>query len=400
MFYVSKVSPFFFLVGIVSLVLSLFMKLVDTHSFTFFTLLVFGFVGSVLIGAMYQIVPNSQNRKLSWHRVSYGVFGGVFLSLILLYFGHLKTGSIILSLSYCLFLLHVVLNIKNWMPVTVKFLGVSALYLALSSVFLALHLNYGFVSLQLAIHTLTLGAMLNAVYGVEIAWIPMLLMETLNISKAKKLFYLKQASTLAMLFSFFLTDYRLISVVALTELAVFLYFGHLMFSLIKHRRMPSPIPNVVKAFLLALIFLPVGFIFGMLSAGMPQALHKLYILHIDLVLYGFTAFTIFGGITHLLPRIVWNWKLAHLKGKAPPINELVNEKSFIPFLERAVPLFVLFVAVDSLPSPLSSLSPLLYIVIVGDFIRITFLHLIRKIREVKYGGDKVSGDELSGRQAQ
>jgi hypothetical protein len=52
--------------------------------------------------------------------------------------------------------------------------------------------------------------MLNAVYGVELAWIPMLTMTTLNFKKALNLFYAKQFSTLFILVSFYITTHNLL----------------------------------------------------------------------------------------------------------------------------------------------------------------------------------------------
>jgi len=124
-------------------------------------------VGLTLLGAMYQIIPNSQNRKLSRPQISYWVFGGVVASLILFYFHRFEIGSLILFLSFGTFYIHGLMNVSNWTPVTVRFIGASATYLTLSSLFLLLHFALDAVPFQLAIHTLTVGAMLNAVYGVE-----------------------------------------------------------------------------------------------------------------------------------------------------------------------------------------------------------------------------------------
>ncbi len=390
MFYVSKISPLFFLLAILNLLFSLFLKLYPI-GVSFFIPLVFGFVGTTLVGAMYQIIPNSQNRKLSLPWLSYVVFLGVLLSQLSFYTGYTLEGSGLLFLSYLIFSLHLLANVKNWMPITVKFLGVSAIYLLLSSLFLFLHFWKAYVPLQLAVHTLTLGAMLNAVYGVEIAWIPMLLMETLNVRKAVRLFYAKQLSTLLMLLSFFFLSYRAIALSALLELGVALYYLYLIYSLLIQRRMPSPLPYVVRMFLLALFFLPFGILMGVAGASNPDLLTIVFTLHIDLLVYGFTAFTIFGGMAHLLPRIVWNWFFSSgSKENAPAIGELIDEKGFPRFMELSAVAFFLFLFADVLFSPLNRLSPLLYLFILLYFFRLTFAHLIMKLREVKHGGSEGS----------
>jgi hypothetical protein len=225
--------------------------------------------------------------------------------------------------------------------------------------------------------------MLNAVYGVEIAWIPMLMMETLNIRKAQRLFYAKQVSTVIFLLTFYFMNYRLIALASLLEFSLSIYFIYTMYSLLKQRRMPSPLPYVVRTFFSALPFLPAGFILGAFSASNPEVLPKAYILHLDLLVYGFTAFTIFGGIAHLFPRIVWNWKFSRSGGKnVPTVSELIDEASFPKFLEQSLIAFAFFIVVDSLFYPISSLSGLVYLFILLNFFRITFLHLFKKLKEV------------------
>ena len=78
MHYLSKITPFFFVKAFVFLGLSLFLR--HSQDWTLFVLLlIYGFVGSMLVGAMYQIVTNSQNRKLFLPQLSYLTF---FLNII------------------------------------------------------------------------------------------------------------------------------------------------------------------------------------------------------------------------------------------------------------------------------------------------------------------------------
>jgi len=387
MFYVSKVSPILFALALLNLSLSLILKLVDGLSFLI--VLTFGFIGTTLIGAIYQIVPNSQNRKLPLPQMSYILSGILYVSFILFYLGLFTIASGLLLLCWGAFFVHVLSGIRNWMPITVRFLGVSAFYLFLASLFLFLNLISNIVPFQLAVHTLTVGAMLNAVYGVELAWIPMLLMETLNIRKARAFFWSKQVSTLLLLVSFYLLNYRAIAVASLVELGVSLYFLYLIYSLFKNRKTPVPIPYVVRIFLVALPFLPVGLLVGGFLASHPELIGKALNLHVDLLVYGFTAFTVFGGMVHLLPRIVWNWKIASSKmGSLIGINELVEEKGFPRFLELSLLAFAIYLYLDLSFYPLEKLSPLPYLFIVGFFIKLTFLRIFKKLREVKDGGEK------------
>lgn len=366
MFYVSKITPIFFLFALFNLILSLLLKITGSFQLFIFTL-VWGFVGLTLTGALYQIVPNSQNRKLNHPKISYLVFLTVLYGFLNAYFGNLVGGSLVLMFAYIGFLFHILTNIKNFMPITVKFLTVSTAYLVLSYFFLFFS-TLGVLPIQLSVHTLTVGSMLNAIYGVELAWIPMLLMETLNIKKAQRLFWGKQLSTLAAILAFIAMNYKLIAFSMLFELGVALYFIYLNYELITKRRMPTKLPPVVKIFLVALSLLPFGILIGGFLASHPEAIGLARNIHIDVILYGFGAFTIFGGMLHLLPRIMWNWK-AQEGTPDITISDLIDEKSVQFFLEIGSLLYLTFLALDLLFEPLNIIAVVPYILIVGLLVK-------------------------------
>lgn len=360
MFYVSKITPFLFMFALINLFISLFLKL--TQNFQLFIItLVFGFIGLTLTGAIYQIVPNSQNRKLSRPKLSYIVLALILYAFLKFYIGNYESGTFYLFIAHTIFLIHIITNLRNTFPITVRFLVSSVIYLFLASLFLFIHFNWQAVPLQLAVHTLTVGSMLNAIYGVEIAWIPMLIMDTLNIRKAEQLFKAKQVTTVAVLLAFLSMNYKLLAVMSLLEFAVSVYFLYIMYELFKKRKMLSPIPNIVKVFLFALPFLLLGLIVGSFSASHPEVLPTALYLHTDFMVYGFTAFTIFGGILHLLPRIIWNWKTSGIKQPEFSISDLVDEKSLINFLELLAILYIFYVAVDVLFPPLHTISTVIYL---------------------------------------
>ncbi|GAB6066208.1 hypothetical protein JCM9492_13000 [Aquifex pyrophilus] len=367
MFYVSKITPFLFALGILNLFLSLIFKISgDIQGFA--VLSVFGFIGLVLLGAMYQIIPNSQNRKLPREWVSYIVLLIVLYAFLNIYGGDLREGGFFLFLSSLIFLFHVIPVLKNTAPLTVRFLIASVLYLSLSFLLLWLY-ALGYVPLQLAVHTLTVGSMLNAVYGVELAWIPMLLMTTINIRKAEKIFIAKQGSTILFLLTFWSLNYKLIALVSLLELGIALAFIYLLYDMMKRRTMATPLPPVVKLFFVALGMLPLGMIVGILGASYPDMLSRLIFIHADLMVYGFGAFTIFGGMMHLLPRIVWNWKTQKGEAQNLSINEILGDKDINEFIEMALILYALFLATDVLFKPVSVLSSVLYFLILGLFLK-------------------------------
>ena len=74
MFYVAKMTPFFFLLAFVNLILAGFSRALG-YDYVFVGIIgVFGFILNTLIGAMYQIIPNSQQTQLKYDNVQIFVF--------------------------------------------------------------------------------------------------------------------------------------------------------------------------------------------------------------------------------------------------------------------------------------------------------------------------------------
>ncbi len=367
MYYVSKITPFFLFKALIFLGLSLVLRHTDWLLSVIF--LLYGFITSTLIGAMYQIVPNSQSRKLYLPQLSYLVF---ILNITGFVLFSLKKGgwaSGVLLISYLLFSTSVFLTIKNWKPITVRFLSVSVVFLNLSAIFLLLS-QLNLVPFKLAVHTLTLGAMLNAVYGVELAWIPMLTMTTLNFKKALNLFYFKQFSTLLILVSFYITTYNLLVFASIVEFVVALFYLSQIYSILKQRRIKLTLPIPVKFFIFALLLLPFGLFVGVLMSTFPEWTSTLLKLHYNILIYGFTAFTIFGGIAHLLPRIIYNWKFSERQGVS--ITDFIDEPSLPAFFKFSVGLYLAYLILNFLPDPAHLVSSLTYIVLLLYFLRLTF----------------------------
>jgi len=158
-----------------------------------------------------------------------------------------------------------------------------------------------------------------------------------SVRKAYRLFWIKQVTTPLFLLSFLFMNYTAVALVSILEAGVALFFLYLIYKVVSERRMPSPVPHVIRIFLTAMVFLPFGLALGTLTAARPAVLPFTIDMHLNLLVYGFTAFTIFGGILHLLPRIVWNWKFAQRKeGRIPMVGELVDEAYLPKFLEYSV----------------------------------------------------------------
>lgn len=335
MFYVSKVSLFFFVLAWVDLFFSLIYKSLSLNLEAVWMIAVFGFIAHTIMSAMYQLVPNSQGRSLKFPEVSYIVFSLSLFTSLFLYAGWFHYASYIYALVSIIFFVHIFISVKNWGPVTVKFLGLSAFYFLISSIFLLLS-DIGYIPPQIAVHTLTLGFMLNAVMGTQLAWIPMLYMEALNVKYGIYLFYASLLALPPFLFSFYILNYKFIALLSILPIAVVSYFLWIIYSVFSGRRMPKEIPLAVRYFILAMVFLPFGMLIGVLMAG-NNLIPILIRLHIDLLVYGFTATTIMGGIAHLYPRIIYGWMQS--KGVNVSIQTLIDEvliRKLLPYVTFSV----------------------------------------------------------------
>ncbi|RME10001.1 MAG: hypothetical protein D6804_05100, partial [Aquificota bacterium] len=350
--------PFFFL-AISDLLYSLIIKSLQLDQKAVWIVAVFGFVAHTIMSAMYQIVPNSQGRPLGLQWLSYLVFVLSFLASLLFYSFQTLHASLLYAFASLLFTVNILISVRNWQPVTVKFLGLGTFYLLLASIFLLLS-ELGYLPLALAVHTLTLGFMLNVVVGVELAWIPMLYMEPLNIVLSRRLFYLSLLYLPLFLLSLYFLNYRLVSLASLLVLAFAGYFLYILYSVFSRRRMPKEIPLVVRYFLLALIILPFGLLLGSIMAG-EGLVSFLLPIHFDLLIYGFTGITIMGGLAHLYPRIVYNWRFSGIRGIS--ISDLLDEKA----LRRILPLLPFslswMVFADAYGKPISFFSNFPYLIL-------------------------------------
>ncbi len=326
MFYVSKVTPLFFLLSFIDLFYSVLSRFFKYDHIDMALIAVFGFILHAILGAAYQIIPNSQQTQLKFQKFSYIVFFLATISSILLYIKWFLPASIFTFLSVLLFSFHTLPVIKNIKPVTVKFLLISVLYMNVAAMLFLLAGLTGNILYQTAIHTMTVGSMLNAILGVELAWIPMLLMHTLNVRFANTFFYIHQVSTLALFGSFYYFDYSRIMFAGIFELFVLSLFFFIVFKAWKSHTI-GKIPYVVKYFTGGLLFLAFGILMGIhLSASkMLQFIE----VHLDAMVFGFGGLTVLGAMVHLLPRIVWNMvyiKKAQEGKQIPNVFQVIKEK--------------------------------------------------------------------------
>ncbi len=353
MFYVSKVSLLFFMLAIVDLFLGLYLKATSHNPFFYSYMLVFGFVLNTIIGAYYQIIPNSQQIKLPVEKFGYLVFLLSVLMSSYLFFGYLNVAFMFAVATIYAFLIHILTVIRNLKPLTVKYLAFSIIYLSIIPILMLMKIKGSPLNPSVLIHTFTLGVMVNAIWGVQIAWIPMIYMQTLGQTKFKRmvinsLVYLYQLVVIAALIDFYYGNLKLLAGMAMVVLALeLLFLKFVVYDSIKPQLKLQGLPYQIKFFLAGHLF----FIAGLLVAHIMSISGNFALLnvHIDLMLLGFGLFTVVGGMVHLIPRIIWN--MVYIR-KAQEMKNVPNVKGVIS-RQKAERLFwvslfgyLLFIVVD------------------------------------------------------
>ncbi len=339
MFYISKISPLLFILAFFNFIVSIFLKINGSNYFHIGIVAVFGFISLTLIGAMYQIIPNSQQEKLKNEFISYIVFFVAILLSIFLWVNNVKISSFLFLGLVILFLVNIIPVLKIIKPITIRYLLVSIIYFLFAAIFFVLS-SLNLVSIQFAIHTLTVGVLINAVLGVQTAWFPLFFMQNLDFKKSIWIFYLVQISTLLILSSFFLMDYKLIGLASLIEIIAIFLFILQMVVIVKKGKMIQKIPYAVKLFSVGHLFL----FLGLLSAFFMSTFKRFDFLtiHFDFMVYGFAFFTVIGGVLHLTPRILWNMvsvKKAQEGKQVPQLNKLLDGNTVDRFNYFLVGLF-------------------------------------------------------------
>ncbi len=312
MFYISGITLLFFVFAFIDLIASLIVKAFYDNYLWYGQIAVFGFILHTIIGALYQIVPNSQQTTLKFPFLSKIVFILSVISSLYLYMGKFDVAYFFIAAVVLIFTFHISFIIKDISSLTVKYILASIIFTALSGVSLILSIEFSNIPQQVAFHLFTIGGMINAVLGVQTAWIPMIYMQPLGKTKVGKLiinslFYIHQFIVISIILSFWIGDYKLLASFAIIELAIILLFlKYIFFDSIKPQIKLYGIPYTVKFFISGHLFL----ILGILTAHIIGISHRFELIdyHVTFVIYGFGIFTILGGVLHLTPRMIFNLK--------------------------------------------------------------------------------------------
>ncbi len=284
MFHISRVSLYFFVLAFIDFCVGLFFFSFKSFNYNPF---IFGFVFDALIGGLYQIVPNSFQKRLIAKDFSYFI---LFLKTVLTFSFIAKNiilEKVLLSIIGFLFSAHIITSFKKLITFVQKFFAAGIFYLFLFSIFEIGSFNYN-VNEFFLLHTFLLGFMLNILMGTQLAIFPLLYMETPNYKFSKITFFAHQISVPLLLIGFYK-----------------LQFSYIL--LFESKKIPKGVPFTLKYFIVGLVFLVFGASIGSFVAA-KEDLSFLFI-HRDFMIFGFLAITIFGAMIHFVSRILWALKL-------------------------------------------------------------------------------------------
>lgn len=349
MFYISKTSLLFFVLSLIFIAISLgikaFNNINDTNIFIF---ILYGFFLNVLMGAMYQLIPNSLNKKPLFPTISYFIFGLNVINIFVLglwFFGFLDKVYMAFYEAFVMigFFIHISSALKKPNSITPKFL-MASLFFMIANAFIIILWAFNKVNIYFLIHTFTIGFILNAIMGVELALVPLLYMEPINMAHANRLFWIHQLSAIVLMISFYFQNLKFVYGAGIFEFLVIGFFVYIIYKSVENRKFPKNIPYTLRYFFSGLGFLLIGISIGLLVASnyVPAFLHG------DIMIYGFGVITVAGGVFHFMPRITWNDKYKDKIGsseKPPPIDAMINQdmvKKVLPLSVYSVLIQIIF----------------------------------------------------------
>ena len=350
-----------FIFGIISL--NHASLLAAVHLFTI------GFVIFTIFGAMEQMIPVLSASKLYNEKLANAHFYATniaFLGFIFsLLFGAGKIASffaVLLFLAFCTFIFIIFRTIKRY-NLILKFFGAGLLYFFIASLLGMLSMLGVFSRKALHVHLALIGFVSFIIFGALYHMFPMLSLRKLyNEKLANAHFYLSNLGIVALAFSFLTGKFFEISAVLM--LSAFYLFAYIMLRTLFQQKLKFAELDVsVKFFIFSIFFMVIATTIGAYIASFLK--YSFLSLHYHIALIGFVTLTIFGGMYHVIPMLVWINKYSSKIGKerVPSVKELYNEREadYI-FKTSVIAVFLLLFSffAGKFAYPLEAISTLLF----------------------------------------
>lgn len=362
---------FYFLLDFLIFILFVF-RIVALNDFSLLAavhLFTIGFVIFTIFGAMEQMVPVLSASKLYSERLAKQHFYATniaflgFIASLLLGLKRLAGFfSVLLFIAFCIFIFIIFKTIKHY-NLVLKFFGAGLIYFFLASLLGMLSMLGIFTKKPLHVHLALIGFVSFIIFGALYHMLPMLSLRKLYSERLANLhFYASNLGIIALSFSFLTGKFFKFS--AILMLFAFYLFAYIMLRTLFQKKLEFAKLDVsVKFFIFSIIFMLIATTIGAYVASFFK--YGFLSLHYHIALVGFVTLTIFGGMYHVVPMLVWINRYSSKIGKEriPSVKELynANEAGYI-FLASTIAVFLLLFAFFMKNSMLEIISTILFFI--------------------------------------
>lgn len=313
---------------------------------------VLGWIGMVIFGSLYQLLPvillaELFSNKLA--RLSFYLFG-VGIILLCISFGSfwiglpLQIASVLLMMAVLLFSVNIFFTAKNSDEITIEaeFIITSAIWLLVTvtiGLLLVFNFTHPFLSaghlhyLKLHSHIGFAGWFLLLIMGVGSKLLPMFLLSSqVKTKKLKICYYLINAALLGFLMDaliFKSTERALVYFfIAVTGVFIFISFLWGAYKNRARKYLDAGMKHSMLAFLLTGIPIVAGLIIHSSVLDNHPVAIPITIVYVVAILLGFVSFLVMGQTFKTLPFIVWLHRYKSFSGKVktPLPRDLFSEK--------------------------------------------------------------------------
>jgi len=332
-------AVFYFLIDILLILLLIFNAAPSSVPlFAVVHIFTLGWVTLAIFGAMEQMIPVLSGTKLYNPKIAnfeladlhfYALNFFLIAFFLSASFAHklVKFFAVAVFIMYLLFAFIIFKTIKKY-NLVLKFFAVSIIYLLLASM-LGILILFGYFSSAIAhVHAAFAGWVTLTIFGAMYHMLPMLALKKLHSERlAEYHLYLSNIAVLGFVLSLILFNFsKITSIFGILLLLSFYLFAYILLRTLFQGEFDfSKLDISAKYFVFSLVYL--------IAAGTAGAIMLVFNipfkqLHYHIALLGWVTLTIFGGMYHIVPMLIWIEKYSSKIGKEkiPTVKEMYDEK--------------------------------------------------------------------------
>jgi len=294
-----------------------------------------GWITLAIFGAMEQMIPVLSGTKLYNPKLGnfelanlhfYALNASLIAFALSVFFANelAKFAALAILILFLVFALIIFKTITRY-NLILKFFTVSITYFLLASL-LGVLILFGYpINRTAHVHLALVGWVTLTIFGAMYHMLPMLALKRLQSEKlANYQFYLSTIAVLGFALSWIFGKFT--GFFGVLMLLSFYLFAYIMFrTLLQGEFNFSKLDVSVKYFAFSLIYLIIA---GTAGASMLVFGSSVLSLHYHTALLGWVTLTIFGGMYHIVPMLIWIEKYSGKIGKEkiPTVKEMYDEK--------------------------------------------------------------------------